>query len=83
MEVLDVNKLIGESTEYDKKEEVELRKPKSWCKSISAFANTVGGVLIFGITNNDEVVGLKSAEKDAEKLVKLSKQSSLLFPSLT
>lgn len=73
MEVLDVNKLIGESTEYDKKEEVELRKPKSWCKSISAFANTVGGVLIFGITNNDEVVGLKSAEKDAEKISEIIK----------
>ena len=31
--------LIGETTEYDKKETLEERKPKSWVKSVSAFAN--------------------------------------------
>ena len=29
---------IGEATEYDKKEMLEERKPKSWLKSVSAFA---------------------------------------------
>lgn len=37
---------IGEATEYDKKELLEERKPKSWLKSVSAFANGVGGALI-------------------------------------
>lgn len=32
-------KYIGETTEYDKKQEVERRKVKSWLKSVSAFAN--------------------------------------------
>lgn len=40
--------LIGEATEYDKKLTLEQRKPKSWCKSVSAFANGIGGVLILG-----------------------------------
>lgn len=40
--------LIGETTEYDKKEMLEEKKPKSWCKSVSAFANGIGGTLIFG-----------------------------------
>lgn len=37
---------IGEATEYDKKETLEERRPKSWLKSVSAFANGNGGVLL-------------------------------------
>ena len=64
--ILNITELIGEATEYDKKEALEERKPKSWCKSVSAFANGMGGSLIFGITNDDVVVGLENAEHDAE-----------------
>ena len=53
-----INDLVGETTEYDKKLKVELRKPKSWCKSISAFANTLGGALIFGISDENEIIGV-------------------------
>lgn len=63
---MDILSLIGETTEYDKKQMLEKKHPKSWCKSISAFANGIGGVLIFGITNDDKVVGLENAEHDAE-----------------
>ena len=38
---------IGEATEYDKKEMLEERKPKSWLKSVSAFANGIGGCLLY------------------------------------
>lgn len=34
---------IGETTEYDKKLLWEVKNQKSWCKSVSAFANTLGG----------------------------------------
>ena len=61
-----IKTLIGETTEYDKKQAVEAKKPKSWCKSISAFANGRGGKLIFGIADDDTVIGLENAEKDAE-----------------
>jgi len=64
--ILTIEELIGETTEYDKKESLETRKPKSWCKSVSAFANGIGGVLIFGITNDDRIIGLTNAEHDAE-----------------
>lgn len=37
-----ISELIGETTEYDKKRDVEMRKPKSWLKSVSAFANGTG-----------------------------------------
>lgn len=65
---MDIKKLIGETTEYDKKQALERRKPKSWCKSVSAFANGKGGSLIFGITNDNRVVGLENAESDAEAI---------------
>ena len=33
---MDIKQLIGEATDYDKKVALEIKKPKSWCKSISA-----------------------------------------------
>ncbi|WP_300901223.1 hypothetical protein [uncultured Bacteroides sp.] len=36
MKQLDIRQLIGETTEYDKKQALEVKKPKSWCKSVSA-----------------------------------------------
>lgn len=58
-----LEQLIGEATEYDKKAMLEIKKPKSWLKSVSAFANGVGGVLIFGIADNDSVVELTMQRK--------------------
>ena len=54
-----ITDLLGEATEYDKKQAVEKKKIKSWLKSVSAFANTAGGMLIFGITDKEEIVGLE------------------------
>lgn len=65
---MDIKELIGEATEYDKKVALEVKKPKSWCKSVSAFANSYGGKLIFGISDDDTVIGLSDAEGDAEKI---------------
>lgn len=45
-----------------------MRHPKSWLKSVSAFANGEGGTLIFGISDDDKIVGLADAEDDAEKI---------------
>ena len=63
---MDIEKLIGETTEYDKKQAVEKKKIKNWCKSVSAFANTIGGSLIFGISDNDEIVGVEDIKGDSE-----------------
>lgn len=63
-----IKDLIGEATEYDKKLALEEKKPKSWCKSVSAFANTFGGALIFGISDDGQIVGLDDPEEDAEKV---------------
>lgn len=65
--------LIGETTEYDKKVALEIKKPKSWCKSVSAFANTSGGVLIFGVSDDGTIIGLTDPEGDAEKISEIIK----------
>ena len=70
---MDIKTLIGETTEYDKKVALEIRKPKSWCKSVSAFANTLGGALIFGVSDDDRIVGLSHPEHDAEKISEIIK----------
>ena len=68
MVVTNIKDIIGEATEYDKKRALEEKKPKSWCKSVSAFANTFGGALIFGISDDDQVVGLEDHKGDADKI---------------
>ena len=62
----DIHTLIGEATAYDKKQQIEAKRPKSWLKSVSAFANGEGGTLIFGISDDGQVVGLENAEFQIE-----------------
>ncbi len=40
-------KLIAECSDYDFKESLEEKKPKLWLKSVSAFANGIGGKIFF------------------------------------
>lgn len=70
---MDLSKYIGETTTYDKKLKLEERKPKSWLKSVSAFANTKGGALIFGVSNDDILVGLEDYQNDSEIISEIIK----------
>lgn len=65
---MDLKKYIGETTYYDKKEKLEEKKYKSWLKSVSAFANTKGGKLLFGIDNDENLIGLDNVNKNADKI---------------
>lgn len=61
-----------ENTNIDYKEKVEYTKPKSWLKSVSAFANSNGGSLLFGVRDVDKKpVGLNDVVKDSEKVTEL------------
>ena len=42
--MMKLNDYIGETTSYDKKLMLERKDPTSWLKSVSAFANTRGGM---------------------------------------
>jgi len=70
---MEIEKLIGETTTYDKKLTLEEKKPKSWLKSVSAFANGKGGILFFGIANDDTLVGLTDTQTISEKISEIIK----------
>ena len=65
---MDLRSLIAECTEYDFKVMLEEKKPKSWLKSVSAFANGLGGSLFFGIDNDGIVKGLDDVQHVCETI---------------
>ena len=80
---MDLSKYIGEGTLYDKKEKLEINKPKSWLKTVSAFANGLGGTLIFGISDKDEIMGLDNYKKDSENISEIIKTKIEPLPKVT
>jgi len=65
---MDLKSLIAECTEYDFKVMLEEKKPKSWLKSVSAFANGLGGSLFFGIDNDGIIKGLDDVQHVCETI---------------
>ena len=65
---MELNSLIAECTAYDFKVMLEEKKTKSWLKSVSAFANGLGGSLFFGIDNDGHVKGLDDLQHVCETI---------------
>lgn len=65
---MDIKTLISECSAYDFKLMLEEKKPKSWLKSVSAFANGLGGSLFFGIDNAGIVKGLDDVQYVCETI---------------
>ena len=60
-----IEQLIAEATECDFKVALEIKKPKSWLKSVSSFSNGIGGTLFFGISDDRKTIGLSDVQKDS------------------
>ena len=75
-----IEKWIAEATECDFKVAVEIKKPKSWLKSVSAFSNGIGGTLFFGIDDNQNTVGLPDIQGDAEAISRFIKERITPIP---
>ena len=67
------NTLIAECSSYDFKEMLERKKVKSWLKSVSAFANTDGGSLFYGVNDDGVIVGLENPQSDADFISEMIK----------
>ena len=65
---MELKTLIAECTAYDFKLMLEEKKPKSWLKSVSAFANGLGGSLFFGIDDDGNVKGLDDVQHICEAI---------------
>jgi len=63
---MNIRELIAECTAYDFKSMLEERKPKSWLKSVSAFANGYGGSLYFGVENDGTINGIEDIQQKSE-----------------
>lgn len=72
-----IDRWIAEATACDFKVALEVKKPKSWLKSVSAFANGIGGTLFFGIDDDRNMVGLS----DAQAISRLMKERITPYPS--
>ena len=61
-----------ESTYIDFKETLETNKPRSWLKTVSAFANTKGGILLYGVRDTDKKpVGIGNISAVSSKITEL------------
>ena len=63
--------LIAEATEYEFKSAFEIKKAKSWLKTVSAFSNGLGGTIYFGINSDGSLEGLPDLQKASEKISEL------------
>jgi hypothetical protein len=52
---------------------LECKKVKSWLKSVSAFANTDGGSLFYGVNDDGVIVGLENPQADADFISEMIK----------
>lgn len=75
-----IEQLVAEATECDFKVALEIKKPKSWLKSVSAFANGIGGTLFFGINDDRAAIGLQEIQKDVEIISRLIKERITSLP---
>ena len=78
----DIKKLLVELTDCDFKEALEVKKPKSWLKSVSAFANERGGGLIFGMADDKTIVGLTDIRRDIDTISKQIKEKITPLPTV-
>ena len=65
---MELKTLIAECTVYDFKVMLEEKKPKSWLRSVSAFANGLGGSFFFGIDNEGIVKRLDDVQHVCETI---------------
>ena len=79
---MNLSEYIGEATVYDKKLMLERKDPISWLKSVSAFANTRGGKLLYGVSDDGELIGLENAERDAEDVSEIVKTQMDPIPQM-
>ena len=76
---MELKALIAECTAYDFKVMLEEKKPKSWLKSVSAFANGLGGSLFFGIDNDGIVKVVDDVQHVCEEAMNLLGKRTLFI----
>lgn len=66
-----LKELIAECNDCEFKERVEISKPKSWLKTVSAFANGIGGKIFFGIADDQTLKNISNPKQVIAKITDL------------
>lgn len=74
--------LIAEATECEFKSELEVKRPKSWLKTVSAFANGLGGSIFFGVDDDKNVVGIADIKTVIDIISKQIKEKITPLPKV-
>jgi ATP-dependent DNA helicase RecG len=76
------DKFIAETSNADFKVNLEVREPKSWLKSVSAFSNGLGGFLYFGIDDKThEIIGIENPQECVDRISEIIKDK--IAPSVS
>ena len=77
--------LISEATEYEFKSELEVKKVKSWLKTVSAFSNGLGGSIYFGVGDAEMLKGLEDIQETSENISQLisTKITPMVYVNMT
>ena len=79
MKIKDYEKAETSNIEY--KVALEKRRPKTWLKSVSAFANSKGGIILFGVDDSThKLKGLDDIQYVAEKITEFINARILPLP---
>lgn len=74
--------LMAETNDIEFKETLEVSKPKSWLKTVVAFANGIGGSIFWGIGDDKSIIGIEDCQKFIEKvseIIKIKLEPMILF----
>ena len=78
--------LQTEETEYELKESLETEKPRSWLKTVVAFASGLGGSIFFGVRDADKkIMGISDPATTIDKISNLikTKIEPMLIPIIS
>lgn len=82
----EIEKLIGadlfENREYEYKLHLEtsVDKIEKWAKTLVGYANTYGGYIFVGVSNDGNIVGISKDEVDKTKLLVLKTINRYILP---
>lgn len=81
MNIKDVfDNVLVRNREFEFKAKLSIKDPVKWAKTIVGYANTEGGIIFIGVSNNGEVFGLDLKEIDETKSLVSRVNDRYIFP---